>query len=256
VIYLPEGASDEVIDRITRQMDSAAKELGAMIIGGRTEYTAGIERPMVAVTALGIARKESIVRTEGGISGDLILMTKTAGIEGTSILASDFEDELRAKGVGEDILSRAKEFTRYISVVREALTLTENAHPNSMHDPTEGGVIAGLLEMAYASKKTFIVYEDRIKIAKETAILAKVLSIDPLRLISSATLLATIPPSKANEALRALKRIGVDASVIGIVKDREEDKLLILKRVDGVIEVFRDVYVILIACTEHDMHGS
>jgi len=104
VIYLPEGASDEVIDRITRQMDSAAKELGAMIIGGHTEYTPGIERPMVAVTALGIARKESIVRTEGAISGDLILMTKTAGIEGTSILASDFEDELRAKGVGEDIL--------------------------------------------------------------------------------------------------------------------------------------------------------
>ncbi|HDN75697.1 MAG TPA: hydrogenase assembly protein HupF, partial [Acidilobales archaeon] len=243
VIYLPEGVPDEVIDKITSQMDLAAKELRAMIVGGHTEYTPGIERPMVAVTALGIAHKESIVRTGGAVSGDLILMTKTAGIEGTSILATDFKDELKAKGVGEDILSRAKEFIKYISVVHEALTLTENVHPNSMHDPTEGGVIAGLLEMAYASKKTFIVYEDRIRIAKETAILTKALGIDPLKLISSGTLLATIPPSKANEALRILREAGVDASIIGVVKDLEKGKLLVLKRTNGAAEVYYDVYV-------------
>ena len=94
VIYLPFGSGEGVVDRITRQVDEAAREVGAMVVGGHTEYTYGLDGVMMTMTAIGVCEGGGYVVTSGARPGDVVLMTKAAGVEGASILASDFEGEL------------------------------------------------------------------------------------------------------------------------------------------------------------------
>ncbi len=231
-ILLPEGFREELLDEITRDIDEAARKLGVMIVGGHTEEAPRLDRPVVVVTAMGLASKNTLVTTSGARVGDLVLMTKTAGLEGTAIIARDFEKLLLDKGVPKEVVVKAKEFLWNISVVREAVELAWLG-ATSMHDPTEGGVLGGLIEMSIASGKRIRVYEDKIPIAYETRIIAQALGINPLNLISSGVLLATIPKSIAMEALRVLENMGVKASIIGEVVSGEGVELV---RREGVEE--------------------
>lgn len=228
-ILLPEDSGEEAIDAITRQIDSAAREVGAMVIGGHTELAPGIRRPVIVTAALGILEEGRYVSTSGAEVGDVVLMTKQAGVEGTSILAADFREMLLERGVEEELLERGARFLEMISVVREALLLAKMG-ASSMHDPTEGGVLGGLAEVAYASGKLVEVWEERIPVAEETRVLCEALELDPLKLISSGTLIATLSPERAEEALETLRREGVDACLIGEVR---EGRGLLVHRADG-----------------------
>ncbi len=242
VIYLPENSDVELIDRITKQVDSAAKEIEAMIVGGHSEFTPGIKRPLISMTSIGITSADRYVVSGGARPGDVVLMTKTAGIEGTLILASDFRNLLLSRGVPEGLLSNVYGMIKNISVVRDALILSEDRLPNSMHDPTEGGVLGGILEVAYASNKSIVIYEELIPVARETEVFCNALGLDPLKILSSGTLIATIPTSKADEAISRLRSAGINISVIGEVIERH-DYLVKMFRKDGKVVTFNDVYV-------------
>ncbi|MBS7606869.1 MAG: AIR synthase family protein [Candidatus Bathyarchaeia archaeon] len=242
VLYLPENLSINLIDKITSQMDSAAKEVDAMIVGGHSEFTPGLDRPMISMTAIGVADRNRYVTTGGAGVGDMVLMSKVAAVEGTAILSTDFRELLIKRGVPKSIIERGSGFIKRISVVKEALTLSENGLVSSMHDPTEGGLLGGLAEIAYASKKTIEVWEEKVPLAEETIIISRALGIDPLRLISSGTLIATIPWEKVKAAINALESRGIKASIIGKVIEPSES-LVILHRRDGSIEEIKDVYI-------------
>ncbi len=242
-LYLPENSNEEVIDKITFQMDRAAKEVGVMIVGGHTEFTPKLERPLIATTAIGIVSKDKYVRTGGARPGDLVIMTKFAAIEGTAILSTDFRNLLIKKGVRAEVLERGSQFLKYVSVVKEALTLAERGLATAMHDPTEGGILGGVSEIAYASGTTLEIWEERIPVAPETEEICKTLKIDPLRLISSGVLIATVPKERVNDAIDLIEDIGINASIIGEVKERVKDVLAIVHRKDGSVERLNDVYV-------------
>lgn len=221
VILLPTNSDKSILENITQQMKRAVKEIDGVIIGGHTEYTVGLDRPIISMTAVGIGLSDNIVITKNARPGDYIIMTKTSGLEGTSILASELSSILSIKGVKEKTLMMAKEYINYISIVKEALLLSNNKLVNSMHDPTEGGILGGLTEMAFSSGTTMYVYEEKVPVSLETQVICKALGIDPYRLISSGVLLATIPKQNLETALTLLKREGIQASVIGEVKKRE-----------------------------------
>jgi len=243
VILIPEGTSLNVISRIANDARKALQEIGGHVVGGHTEVTDAVTHPLVITTAVGLADKESIVRTSGAKPGDVIIMTKSAGIEGTAVLASDFEDMLLSKGVPQSAIKEGKALIRQVSVVKEALALAKHKLVNSMHDPTEGGVIGGLTEIAYASNTSVIVDESKIPLKPVTKLLASAAHVDPLRMLSSGALLASVPEEKVSDVLRVVKgEAGVDVTVIGKVVERS-DYLLRLIRLDGSIEDFRAPHV-------------
>jgi len=244
VILIPEGASLEVIEGIVSDMRKALQEISGQVVGGHTEVTDAVTHPLVITTAMGLTRKESIVRTSGAKPGDMVIMTKTAGIEGTAVLASDFKDELLRRGIPHAIVKEGEAMIRQVSVVEEALTLAEHGFANAMHDPTEGGVVGGLTEIAYASNTSIIVDESKIPLNPVTKLLASAMGVDPLKMLSSGTLIASIPKDRVDDALRAVKEeAGISATIIGKVVKRS-DYLLHLTRTDGSIEVFRSPHVI------------
>lgn len=230
LLLLPEGAGEDLLDSITEQIDRASKRIGVSIVGGHTEVVQGLGRPIVAATIIG-QPVGGIITTAGAKPGDAVIMTKTAGLEGTAIIASDYRDILAGRGIDPEILERASRNIERISVVDEALALAERGLANSMHDPTEGGILGGLAELAYASGVGIEVWEDRIPVARETQEIARVIGIDPLRLISSGVLIATTPQERAGEAIETLRSIGVEASIIGRVLGKGEEAYLI--RRDG-----------------------
>jgi len=230
-ILLPEVWGEELLDEITSDIDRAAKELGVAVVGGHTGYAPGVSRPIVVVTAIGVGEENQVITAGGAQPGDNVYITKGAGIEGTAILASDFRDVLRDKGVGDDVLARAESFLWEVSVVREALALARAGAVTAMHDATRGGVAEALIELATASKKTIEVWEDRIPVREETRIFAEVLKFDPLWLISSGTLVFTSPKSMEDTVEEVLRGLGISFAKVGEV--REGRARVIIHRTGG-----------------------
>jgi len=225
-VLLPENADEGLLSEIIDEISREAKKLGVAVVGGHTEVTPGLDRPIVVGTMLGEA--ERLVRPDGARQGDPIIMTKWAGIEGTAIIAEELRERL-APILGEEFLERASSLIEYLSVLPEARILRKVA--NAMHDPTEGGVLNGIHEMADASGLGFRVYAERIPIREETKTLCNYLHLNPLGLISSGVLLASVPRDYAKKTVEELLSHGITASIIGefladekrvIVEENEE----------------------------------
>ncbi|MEM1544774.1 MAG: AIR synthase related protein, partial [Candidatus Bathyarchaeia archaeon] len=150
-ILLPEGRTDErMVREIFAQMKDACNLLNVALIGGHTEITPELPRPIVIGTMLGEVDKDKLVTSSGAQVGDVILVTKGVPIEGTAIIAREKEDELKKRGIPSETVERAKMFLfdPGISVVRDALIACSVANVHAMHDPTEGGLARGLWELA------------------------------------------------------------------------------------------------------------
>ena len=211
VLFLSDD-DPETPDVLTRQMDEEAEELGVAIVGGHSEYSPALERPMVSMTAMGLA--DEFVPTGGAEPGDRVVLTKGAGIEGTAVLATDFRDEI---DLPDDVLDRAEGFFAEISVVPEAAILRESA--TAMHDPTEGGLVNGMVEMAVASGVRLEVDRGAVPVREETVEICEAMGVDPFRIFGSGALLATVPEDAADDALVALEAEDIRASEIGVVTE-------------------------------------
>ena len=196
---LPPGAADALPATIFDQINTACDELQIELVGGHTEVTIGLDRPMVIGAMLGEAAREEIVSGENIAPGDYVLMTKGIAIEGTALLAREAADELAARGVSAETIAsgRAMLFDPGISVVRDARALCAAARPRLMHDPTEGGLATALHELATAAGATLRVDARAIRIRDETRAICAALGLDPLGLLASGTLLAVVSDADA-----------------------------------------------------------
>ena len=64
-------------------------------MGGHCESTPGLANPIVVGCIMGLTEKGKYVTAAGAKAGDKLILTKSAGIEGTAILASDREEQLK-----------------------------------------------------------------------------------------------------------------------------------------------------------------
>ena len=215
-VLLPEGSDRAMVESIFDQLSEACREHDVTLVGGHTEVTYDLSRPIVAGAMLGEVAKDRVVLTSGARAGDSIVLTKGIAVEGTAILAREASDALREAGVGEEVLSRAAGmlFEPGISVRREAEIACE-AGARSMHDPTEGGLATGLLEMASASGLGIHADAASIPVLPECRQICDALGLDPMGLIASGALLAAVPPVRAEGLIDALGDAGIEAWEIG-----------------------------------------
>jgi len=213
-LFVPDTSND--LDRIAAQIDGAAREVGAAIVGGHTEY-ADRTRPLVSTACLGLA--DRYVPTGGADPGEELVLTKSAGIEAGAILATDFE-ELLAADLPEEVIDAAAAGLDDTSVLPEATVLRERA--TAMHDPTEGGALAGAIEMAVASGVSLTLRRKDVPIREAVAAVCREAEIDPLRTFGSGALLAAVPEGEGIEVVAELEGEGITAAVIGEVEATDE----------------------------------
>jgi len=225
-ILLPENADMKTVETISGQMGKAAKELGIAIVGGHCEVTPGLANPIVVGCTIGMTEKGNYVTAAGVKQGDKIILTKTAGIEGTAVLASDKENQLE-KVVSATTLRNAKRFYDQISVVKDAITAFKTGAVHAMHDPTEGGVAGGIHEMADASHLGFRVHKKKIPVRPETTEICNFFEIDPLQLTASGSLLIAVERDSADRVVGILSKEGITAEVIGEFLPSVEERIII-----------------------------
>jgi hydrogenase maturation factor len=234
-ILLPPGTTtDESVEALFTQLNDACEELEVALVGGHTEVTHGLDRPLVAGTMLGEVAKDKLVTTGGARVGDAVIMTKGVPLEGAAIIARAREAELRARGVPAAVIRRAKGFLRSpgLSVLPEAEIACELATVHSMHDPTEGGIATALVELAEAAGVGLRIDADRIVRLPEGVALCAAFGLDPLGTIASGALLLTLAPADAGIVIHALAREGIDCHYIGQVVPLEQG----VKLVEGATE--------------------
>lgn len=222
-ILLREGSTDAELDAIMAGAEKAAHEVGIQIAGGHTEVTPGLMQSIITATVIGRVARGRLVRSNQMRPGDHIWMSKTAGLEGTAIIAADFRRRLVGHIDGA-VLDYAEKMAGAISVVPEALAAMD-AGVTAMHDVTEGGVLGALWEMAAAADVGVEVFRRQIPVHPVTSQICSVLAVDPLKLISSGVLLAAAPAGVDLSA--AGKKIGVEFTMIGRAVPREQGRWLL-----------------------------
>ncbi|MBN1682788.1 AIR synthase family protein [Candidatus Bathyarchaeota archaeon] len=224
-IFLQEGATEDQLTEITSQMHDACKEIGVQIIGGHTECTPTLKKTIISGFMIGEALKENLIINSKIEVDDKIIMTKTAGIEGTSILSTELYKQL-IKKIDRNKIIISQNLIKKISIVPDALTAIDAGGVNYLHTPTEGGLLNGIYEMSEALKIGVLINEEKIKFHPLTIEICDFLKIDPLKLMSSGTLLIVADKHKADKIIEELSNKKIGASIIGEVKSLKEGRLL------------------------------
>jgi hydrogenase expression/formation protein HypE len=233
-ILAPTSSSIEEINTVMHEIDEEAAKIGVEIIGGHTEVTSAVNKMVISVTAIGKNKKGKSIKTAGAEVGDDIIVTKAIGLEGTYILINDHKERVE-KILSKEEINFGKSLIDKISVLEEGKIGGEFG-VNSMHDITEGGLLGGLFEVAMASDKGFKIFKDKIPMFDITKKVCKEFEIDPLRLISSGSMLITT--KNGEELIKKLNDKGIDSSIIGticekdgiLVEDNKEVKVIPPKR--------------------------
>jgi hydrogenase maturation factor len=222
-ILLPEKqTTDELVEEIFRQLSSACKEIGVSLCGGHTEITPGIDRVIIAGAMIGEVKKDGLITTGGAKAGDDILLTKALAVEGTSVIARRKGKDLETVfGSGFVRKCRGVMERPGISILKDAEIAVRYGDIHSMHDPTEGGLAAGLFELASAADVGLIVEEECIAVFPECQTLCRHYGLDPLGLIASGSLLISLNPRDTGKVLEALQNSGIPAAKIGTILPKE-----------------------------------
>ncbi len=218
-ILLPEATADEALaERVFRQVGQACAEIGVTLVGGHTEVTHGLERPIVSGTMLGEVAREALVLPTGARLGDRLILTKRLAVEATSILAREARAALAGR-VPEATLDRARRFLHDpgIGVLREARAALASGRVHAMHDPTEGGLATALREMATAGGVGLEIDGEAVGVYPETEAVCAPFGIDPWGVIASGSLLLAVDPADADAIVSGIERSGIEANVIGRV---------------------------------------
>jgi hydrogenase maturation factor len=220
LLFPEEGTDAPSIEKVFKQVHDACRRFGVSFIGGHTEITPGISRVILSGHMIGEVKKNRLVTTAGAKPGDLLLLIKGVCIEGTSIVAREKEAELIKKGVPLSTIKRARKFIfdPGMEVLQASRIACDSVRVHAMHDPTEGGVINGIVEMALASENEIEVELEKIPVYKESRILCHAFGLDPLGVIASGALLMTISPGDFSKLQKALGKAAIPARVIGQVR--------------------------------------
>jgi hydrogenase maturation factor len=239
-VLLPEKGTDEArVERIFADIAQSCQNLGIAWIGGHTEITFGLERPIVIGSMFGEVPKDRLITSMGGKAGDAILITKGIPIEGTAIIALEKAAFLRTRGISQDIIDQSKDLLHSpgLSVVREAALLHSNFEIHAMHDPTEGGLAMGLVELAENSGCGLDLDYNKIPILPQSTILCGVYGLDLLSTITSGTLVVALKSADAERAVQLLRNNNIHAAVIGTLTANPGQYFIRSKT--GIIETLR-----------------
>jgi len=223
-LLLPEGKTNtKLATQIFRDIIASTQALNITLCGGHTEISYKIDRPIVIGHMLGEVEKDKLVVSAHARPGDDLLLTKGIAIEGTAIIAREKATLIRKK-FGDRFLKRAQAFIDKpgLSVVSDALLANKVVKIHAMHDPTEGGLATGIMELAKASGTGIVIDAEKIPCYEETNRICKFFNIQPIGLIASGSLLIALDPKDTKKVIAILAKNGILCTPIGRLTKKSE----------------------------------
>ncbi|OLE90648.1 MAG: hypothetical protein AUF79_09420 [Crenarchaeota archaeon 13_1_20CM_2_51_8] len=223
---LPPGLSDYNFARYWDSFSEECRKLGVSIIGGHTGRYPGIDYSIIGGgVAMAIVPRNRYLTSAMANDGDDIILTKGAAIETTAVLTRAFSRTVK-KALGRKLFEKAWSYLGKVSTVDEALIASSvgvrGQGVTAMHDATEGGVIAGIFELATASKLGATVDLEEILVSEETLQLCHLFHLDPLVSLSEGSLIIASLPSKTKTILDKLISQLIPAKVVGRLTSKHQ----------------------------------
>ncbi len=216
-LLFPPGATPSEIRHLAHELKTVCETWNITLCGGHTEITDAVTRPVISGMLAGTALKRNLIDKRRMETGDLVLMTKGAAVEGTSIIAREFGRRLMDLGADIDDIMAAKALLDDISITPEAAVAARFDGVTAMHDVTEGGAATALEELSVAGNHTIRVDMGKIPVLPVTENLCRLLGINPLGLIGSGSLLICCHRDASVDLMENIRAAGVDVAVIGEV---------------------------------------
>ena len=232
-VFIPEDKTLDDFKNLMKDIHDECVLYNLEILGGHTEVTNVVNDIVVSVTIIGLGKKDSIVKTSTSNRGDAIFLTKTLGVEGTTILFDEFNSELIEVLTPQDLIEIEK-FRDKLSIRKEA-KLLRKFKITSMHDVTEGGLIGALFEMSISSNNGFRIFKDKIIVHDVTKKICQTLNKNIYRLISSGNLLFTCDKAQANNIINTFSNENIECSIIGEII--EDGKYFMNDGTDNIIDL-------------------
>ena len=216
-LLFPPGSTASEIIALTADIQAVCAENGISLVGGHTEITDAVSRPLVVGTMAGTARRGGLIDKRRMRQGDRILLTKAVAVEGTGLIAREFESRLLSAGMSAAEVAECATFLERIGVLEEARIARSFAGVSALHDVTEGGLATAVRELGAAGGRRLRLHLDRIPVYPQTARICALLGIDPFGLIGSGSLLIACAPAEAQALVEAITAAGIEVSDIGEV---------------------------------------
>jgi hydrogenase maturation factor len=204
------------VSRLFDDLSSACDVAGITLVGGHTEITSGVDRPILVGMLLGEATPSSLLLPGRAKPGDRLLITAPIAIEGTALLAREMRSEFLT-AFGESFTDRcaALLIEPGISISHHASETLAAGGVTALHDPTEGGLATGIREIAEVSGCGAVVNRDLIPVLDETVKVSDYFGLDPLGLLASGSLLVAATPEHVKGIQHAAAAMGFKAALIG-----------------------------------------
>lgn len=209
-MIIEEGFEIDDLARIVASMDEALGEAGASLVTGDTKVMERGALDGITINTAGIGIAQNVVRDNGLVPGDVIIVSGTLGDHGMAIMTHREGFDL-----GQQIRSDVAPLWGMMEKVLDAGTI------HAMKDPTRGGFASAVNEMARKSGVGIRIREEHLPFKKSVRSAAAMLGIDPLEVANEGKVVMGVPPSCAADVLAALHShtYGRDAAVVGMVTD-------------------------------------
>lgn len=213
-LIIEEGFEEDDLKRILKSSSLTAKKAKVKVVTGDTKVLPKGKGDGIFINTSGIGvilkgRKMGDERIE---IGDKIIVSGDIGRHGATIAA--FRHNLRGKNLSSDC--------QPLNSIVETL-FRNGIKPNSLHDPTRGGVATLLNEVCRRRKVSIEIEEDKIPISKEVLGVCEILGLDPLYLACEGRFVGFFKKEDADKAVKILKKYPscTRCSIIGEVKKLE-----------------------------------
>ena len=220
-VIMPNDFEEQNLKSVVYGIQEQCSNLNVQIIGGHTEASDAVTRPVVSITGVGYAEKNISISSKNVKPNQDIIMTKWIGIEGTRII-SELKREEILKIYTSEFLDRAIGDISEMSVVKESKIAMENGI-TAMHDVSEGGIFGALWDMAEAGKVGLEIDFKKINVKQEIIEICELFDKNPYEIASSGCLLMTY--ENGYDIVKTLKENGISATIIGRTTDTN-DKII------------------------------
>src|SRR6184192_751310 len=223
-LNLPPQLSNNLLTAYWKSIHQSCKSLGLSIVGGHSGRFEGCDYSVIGgATFWTFCPSNRYLTSAMASDRDDLILTKTAAYGATAVLSRVFPRRVR-RFLGLSLFREAARYLPIMDTVNDSLTAVKvGIHRygvTAIHDVTEGGVFAAVLEMANASAVGGIVDVESIPVSEETLQVSKLFRIDPLTSLGEGSLVIASRPDKTKHVMDRLRSNDVQATVIGQFSSR------------------------------------
>lgn len=208
---LEDGFLIDTLIKIVKSMAKTARECNIDVVTGDTKVVSKGEADGIFIntSGIGIIHKDMNISSSNAKVGDSVIISGTVGDHGICILNAREKLGLEPE-IKSDVAS-------VYPLVKSCLSLSKFIH--TMRDPTRGGLVSVLNEIAKASKIGIKIFEKNIPVKKEVARACEILGLDYLNIANEGKIVYFVDSKGAKAIFAKLQKnpLGKKARIIGEV---------------------------------------